>query len=242
MSHTLITVHGNPGYAECFDNITSNCQHNFDSVRSFKLDKSKKFKIEDAFQQLDSLRGNSEKISFLTYSFGTYLAIHYLKSRNALAETFVSLNPTVTSKEGMSGLIGGIASTPVLNKVFFGLLSGKLVADFCDKSFAPEEISTEAEVAFTRNLSNAETWIRAIEVKNYQHANPLNVDAQFAKSFLALVGTQDTAVSIDDQQDELNRIKEVSDYKLINIGGAGHALPWTQFDNIKTHIESIWRS
>ena len=233
MKANLICIHGNPGQPENFSEILKLEAFTNSNPIFFGAEEVTTLTLEEQFEELEEIvKAFDTPCDFLCYSWGSFLCLKFLLERGLRARRVIMINPTLSVKDGVSGILTILSQTPLINKLLFGVLAKSLAQDFVKKSFAPHSADPALSKKLTDKLQSAGVWCDAIVRKNEMAANPLEELSEIAEKILVIFGSDDQSVPFSSQRHVVQELQKYNHLEICEIKGAGHSLLWTHQDDV----------
>jgi pimeloyl-ACP methyl ester carboxylesterase len=193
--------------------------------------------LEGLVAELDAIvRARApEDLVLVGYSWGAWVALHYVRSGSREPDALVLVNPFLVAVEPLPTAVSTLATAPVLGEPLLALAAPRLSRSFLEDTFFPAEPPPEVAELRRERLRAPATWRAAIRRREGQREAPLPDLAGLPCPAVVLLGAQDRVASWPDQRRPLLGV--IDRLEIHEIPAAGHALPWTHPDEIVAGIE-----
>lgn len=167
MNKLIVALHGNPGTIADFEAI----------FQRLELDK----KVDTVIHHRPSagadlhwlamdierivMRHPASEITLLAYSWGCYLACHWLSISKFKISRLIFISPTVIAENRISPLAVAITRLPLVGSLVLKKIAQKKSPEFIAKSFHPIKPSPKDYAFIYNELNNADIWKGAIHYK-----------------------------------------------------------------------------
>lgn len=242
MNKLIVALHGNPGTIDDFEAI----------FRRLKLDKNANTIIHhrpSAGADLHWLvrdiehtveRQSASEITLVAYSWGCYLACHWLSISKFKIKRLIFISPTIVAENPVSLLAAAITRLPLMGSLILKKIARKKSPEFIAKSFYPLKPSPEDYAILDNDLNNPDIWKGAIRYKRQQQRFgidglrlPAGIDT------LIVRGESDSSVDWSVQEKALHML--FPDWGKVAtqvVKNAGHALLWTEAEGLARIIQN----
>lgn len=237
MKRIVVALHGNPGeagdLAPLAERITDAMPivHFHADTQPLALNRL----IKQLEQQVQNQR--ADEVIVLAFSWGAYLALHWLRNTQQPVRHIVLVNPTLVAGNPISALTDFLTGLPGLGSAMLMATAVRTAGAIIDRMFAPELPPQPYRDAMVRAMNSPSVWRKAIERKRMQQRYPLAFQAFPAPHRLLIVrGESDQMVNWAPQQQLLAALG-VDSAQIHSLPGAGHGLPWTRPDAVASLVK-----
>lgn len=235
----IICLHGNPGIGKEFDHILSELQQ---ENMQFHIHRRplRGCRLEELFKDISLVieNGSSENVYFLTYSWGSYLALAYLTQYpNKVLKVFM-VNPLVVDHKPIWRPLQLLLSIPLLDTLILKQFNRKRRRKLIEDIFFPDTPSIEVQRMLETFLSNIDVWKGAVIYKNIMYNYPLSKEIySLPIPIKAVLGEKDI---LTPPKEQLPFLRKLSGFKAEIIAEGGHALMSTHPELVLEQIKSFF--
>lgn len=218
-------IHGNPGSLSDGDTLKR------------KLSKNVEYISVDGYSDswVHAIKNDPDKAIIVAHSWGCYRALSFMSEIENNIERIFLINPYLKSESVLSCAAKALLSTPLLGKFLIKSNHKKSFENFFSKMISPEKPSDNQYYAEKlKQLSDPESWIKAVYGKNIQQSQPLSRKSDVLG--IAYFGLRDESMNLDLQRGELKNFRYIKEKVFKD---SGHGLLWSHAEAIAEDINII---
>jgi pimeloyl-ACP methyl ester carboxylesterase len=232
----VLALHGNPGSPDDFALLEARCEAQEVRIVAPALEWGPAG-LEGLIVELDALvaREARTELAVVGYSWGAWLALHWVAETVHAPSVVVLVNPCVIPTNPVSPLTAAIVEAPGLGRVLLGLAAPRLARHHIRSVFAPAAPPDSIFAAWRERLQGADSWAAALRRKRGQQGRPWPRGAAPRAPVRVLVGAEDRVAPGAGQIRELRAA--FPGLEVREVPGAGHSLPWTHAEEVLRCLE-----